>query len=96
MQTYDVSIYYDIVCLPTISYIGHTISYVKKCVYDIVYDMNLQCRAYTTYDIVCISEPTISYTICFPSDLRYRMQVIRYRRSKYDTVITYDIVPTTS
>jgi hypothetical protein len=33
---------------------------------------------YTTYDIICISEPTISYTKCFPCDLRYRMYVTRY------------------
>ncbi len=77
---------YDIVCKHMMS-IFNTTSYVilryripdiqyrmsKKCAYDIVYDMHLRCRMYTTYDIACISEPTISYTICFPCDLRYRI-----------------------
>ncbi len=35
------------------------------------------------------------YHIAQPSRWRYRMYVILYRRSKYDTVITYDIVGVT-
>ncbi len=87
MSSYDI-VYqtYDIVC--------------QKCAFDIVYDMHLRCRIrcrmQTTFYIICISEPMKSHTICFPCDLRYRMYVIRYRRSKYDTMITYDVVPTMS
>jgi hypothetical protein len=59
MQAYDASIYYDIVYDCTISCVRHTISNVKKGAYDVVYDLHLRCRMYTTYDIVCIPEPTI-------------------------------------
>ncbi len=58
------------------------------CTYDVV------CKPPTTSYVFKISEPTISYTICSHCDLRYRMYVIRYRRSKYDAKITYDVVPT--
>jgi hypothetical protein len=71
----------------------HTISYVKKVTYDVVYDKNLQCSVYNTYDIVCISGPTISCTVYIPCDIRYSMYVIRCRRSIYDVNKTYDIIP---
>ncbi len=58
-KTYDiVGQKYDIVCKHTMSvftttpYVRHaihTISYVKKGAYDVVYDMHLRCRMYTTY-----------------------------------------------
>jgi hypothetical protein len=77
-KTYDILVRtYDIVCekktsmITTISYVrhttsydGHTILYVKKGTCDVVYYMNLQCRMYNAYDIICIS------------DLRYRIRYV--------------------
>jgi hypothetical protein len=74
----------------TMSYVGHTISYVKKGTYDVVYDMNLRCHMYNTCDIVCISGPTIFPTVCIPCGILYRMYVIRCRRSTYNVVKTYN------
>ncbi len=80
------------------TYVRHTILYVKnlKETHDSVYDMNLRCRMYNTYDIVCVSGLTISYTMYIPCDMRYRMYIIRCRRSTYDFKKTNNIAPTMS
>jgi hypothetical protein len=77
----------------TTSYLSHTISYVKKGTYD---DMNLGCRMYNTYDIVCISGPTILYTIYTSCGIRCCIYILRCRRLTFDAVKIYDVVPTMS
>ncbi len=101
--TYDIVGWtYDIVCKHTMSVFTTTwyvnLRYRMSDIRYRAYDMHLPCRMYTTYDIVCISEPTISYTIYFHCDLRCRMYqyVTRCRMTIYDIVKTYDVKPTMS
>jgi hypothetical protein len=94
----------SIVCKHTMSELNTT-SYMtlQYRIPDIVYCMSkkVPTKSYTiyTYDVVCIPPTTsyvflnLQYRICLPCDLQYRMYLTLYCRSKYDTVITYHVVP---